>query len=60
MDPISIIRLVQAEPNTYRLEGGTTLRVTRKLEDFEQRIEYAYELLDRLDETDKGAERATA
>jgi transcription-repair coupling factor (superfamily II helicase) len=60
VDPISIIRLVQAEPNTYRLEGGTTLRVTRKLEDFEQRIEYAYGLLDRLDETDKGAERATA
>lgn len=60
VDPITIIRLVQAEPNTYRLEGGTTLRVTRKLEDFDKRIEYAYQLLDRLDDKDKEAGRATA
>ncbi len=60
VEPITIIRLVQAEPSTYRLEGGTTLRVTRKLEDFEQRIEYAYGLLDRLDDTNKEADRATA
>ena len=66
VDPIAIIRLVQAEPNTYRLEGGTTLRVTRKLEDFDQRIEYAYGLLDRLNppiestKHSKEASRATA
>jgi transcription-repair coupling factor (superfamily II helicase) len=66
VDPIAIIRLVQAEPNTYRLEGGTTLRVTRKLEDFDQRIEYAYGLLDRLNpptesrKSSKEASRATA
>ena len=57
VDPVSVIRLVQAEPSSYRLEGATTLRVTRKLEDFEKRIEYAYGLLDRLDES-KEAERA--
>ncbi len=57
VDPISIIRLVQAAPSTYRLEGATTLRVTRKLEDFDQRIEYAYTLFDRLDNS-KESERA--
>ncbi len=60
VDPVTVIRLVQAEPNTYRLEGGTTLRVTRTLGDFDKRIEYAYGLLDRLAITDKEADRATA
>jgi hypothetical protein len=57
VDPISIIRLVQGEPGTYRLEGATTLKVSRKLEDFEKRIEYAYGLLDRL-QTSKESQRA--
>jgi transcription-repair coupling factor (superfamily II helicase) len=57
VDPISVIRLVQAEPSCYRLEGATTLRVSRKLGDFDRRIEYAYALLDRLDDS-KEAERA--
>ncbi len=48
VDPLAIIRLVQTEPGTYRLEGSNTLRVTRKLEDFDKRIEYASALLDRL------------
>jgi transcription-repair coupling factor (superfamily II helicase) len=57
VDPMALIRLVQSEPGSYRMEGATTLRITRTLEDFERRIEYAYHLLDRLD-TSKEAERA--
>jgi len=48
VEPITVIRLVQKFPSTYRLEGATTLRVTRALKDFDARIEYAYQLLDSL------------
>ena len=48
VDPFSLIQLVQKEPNSHRLEGATTLRVTRKLTDFDARIEYADQLLDKL------------
>ncbi|TNF91005.1 MAG: transcription-repair coupling factor, partial [Gammaproteobacteria bacterium] len=59
VDPISVIQLVQREPGTYRMEGATTLRITRKLADFDTRIEYADALLDKLqiqtDETELAA-----
>ncbi|MFV2090957.1 MAG: TRCF domain-containing protein, partial [Pseudomonadales bacterium] len=48
VDPYAIVQLVQREPATYRLDGATLLRVTRKLADFDQRIEYARKLLDKL------------
>ena len=48
VEPMAIISLVQKYPGTYRLEGATTLRVSKNLEDFDARIEYAYGLLDSL------------
>ena len=48
VDPFSVIQLVQNEPGTFRLDGATTLRITRKLTAFDERIEYAYGLLDKL------------
>jgi transcription-repair coupling factor (superfamily II helicase) len=48
VDPVAVIRLVQAEPNTFRLDGATTLRITRNLAAFEDRIEYAYGLIEKL------------
>ena len=48
VDPLALVRLVQREPNTFRLDGGTRLRITRNLEDPDQRVDFVHELLDRL------------
>ncbi len=49
VDPIALVRLVQREPNSYRLEDGTRLRVTAKLDDAQARFDHVAHLLDRLD-----------
>jgi transcription-repair coupling factor (superfamily II helicase) len=51
VDPFALVRLVQREPNTYRLEGGNRLRVQANLGDAEQRFSRAQALLDRLEGT---------
>ncbi len=48
VDPIKIVNLVQREANTYKLEGAAMLRVTRALPDFDARLTFAYELLEKL------------
>jgi transcription-repair coupling factor (superfamily II helicase) len=48
VDPIALVRLVQREPNTYRLEGGTRLRITATLDDPERRFQRVAEIFDRL------------
>ena len=48
VDPLALVRLVQREPNTFRLDGGTRLRITRNLEDPDKRVDFVRELLDRL------------
>ncbi|MCB1686318.1 MAG: transcription-repair coupling factor, partial [Pseudomonadales bacterium] len=48
VDPLGIVQLVQREPNTYRLEGATLLRISRTLNTFDQRVEFTDRLLDRL------------
>jgi transcription-repair coupling factor (superfamily II helicase) len=57
VDPLGIVRLVQNQPATYRLEGGANLRITRKLESFEERVAFAEHLLGML-EAGPGAARA--
>jgi hypothetical protein len=52
VDPLAVVRLVQNEPNTYKLDGATLLRVKRTLQDFESRLAFANELLDKLDGRD--------
>ena len=48
VDPIKIVNLVQREPNTFKLEGASMLRVVRQLPSFEERLAFAFELLERL------------
>jgi transcription-repair coupling factor (superfamily II helicase) len=48
VDPLAIVNLVQSHPGTYRLDGATMLRINRTMPDFQARITFAGELLDRL------------
>lgn len=48
VDPIKIVNLVQREANTFKLEGASVLRIAQELEDFEARIQFANQLLERL------------
>ena len=48
VDPIALVRLVQAEPNTYRLEDATRLKVARALGDLDARFAFAEKLIQRL------------
>jgi transcription-repair coupling factor (superfamily II helicase) len=48
VDPATLIRFVQQNSRTHRLEGGTKLRFTLKLEKDEQRFEAAKVLLEEL------------
>jgi len=48
VDPGLIVSLVQTETATFRLEGATVLRITRNLPEFDARLNFAMQLLDRL------------
>jgi transcription-repair coupling factor (superfamily II helicase) len=45
VDPMSLIRRVQQDPETYRLEGETVFRMRAELEDPSERIAAVEELL---------------
>ena len=47
VDPIKIVNLVKQESH-IQSEGATVLRVQHELSNFEDRIEFAHQLLDRL------------
>ncbi|MEQ9005303.1 MAG: transcription-repair coupling factor, partial [Pseudomonadales bacterium] len=49
VDPLTVVRLVQTQTATYRLDGATQLRVTRNLPDFDARLAFARDLLAMLD-----------
>jgi transcription-repair coupling factor (superfamily II helicase) len=48
VDPLAVVKLVQNQPATYRLEGATLLRVSRQLKDFDARLAFAEELVNLL------------
>ncbi len=48
VDPFALVRLVQREPNSYRLESGNRLRVNANLADPEQRFTRIDQLLTRM------------
>ncbi|MEZ5560366.1 MAG: transcription-repair coupling factor [Pseudomonadales bacterium] len=48
VDPLKIVKLVQGQPSTYRLDGATLLRVKRELPQFEDRLQFALDLLENL------------
>ncbi len=71
-DALALVRLVQAEPGTYQLQGGarndsaSRLRISRSLEEADKRFEFVEGLVERLtpeDESDgspAGTTRASA
>jgi len=63
VDPAAIVKLVQNQPATYQLKD-VTLRISRRLENFERRMDFANELLQALDSkrdaNSSGREAATA
>ncbi len=48
VDPLTIVQLVQSQPQTYRLEGADKLRFTLELENHDERIEAVNTLINRL------------
>lgn len=48
VDPLKVVNLVQSQPQTYRLDGATLLRIRVELADFEARGTFARELLQQL------------
>ncbi len=55
VDPAAIIRLIQAHPRTYRLDGQDKLRIAMELPDAADRLRAAGELLDTLSVQSKAA-----
>jgi len=47
--------LIQSHPELYRFDGKSILRITRELEDHEQRFEFIEDLFDQLAEKDEPA-----
>ena len=58
VDPFALVKLVQREPGSYRLDDGTRLRVTAKLDDMDTRFARVQTILDRLQPTRQGADVA--
>jgi transcription-repair coupling factor (superfamily II helicase) len=48
VDPFAVVKLVQSQPATYKLEGGANLRISRSLPTFDARLAFAEALLDAL------------
>jgi transcription-repair coupling factor (superfamily II helicase) len=48
VEPMTVIRLVQQQPKTYKLDGQDRLRFSMDLEDREQRVTAVETLLDRI------------
>ena len=48
VDPLALVKLVQAEPHIYRLVGGTRLRFDTELVEFEERYQFVQQLLQKI------------
>lgn len=48
IDPMNLIKLIQTESSTYRLEGPTRLRLTLDTHEINQRIGIIHQVLDKL------------
>ena len=57
VNPLSLVRLVQSDPRSFKLAGATRLRFERDLADTDTRWQYVQELLDTFaeDATDNAA-----
>ena len=50
VDPLALVKLVQAQPDVYRLVKGNRLRFDTELPDYEERISFVSDLLQHLSE----------
>jgi transcription-repair coupling factor (superfamily II helicase) len=48
IDPMAVIRLIQTQPRTYKLDGQDKLRISMELPGSAERLRVAHELLDLL------------
>ncbi len=48
VDPMKLVRMVQREPQRYRLQGASTLKYTTPMETVEQRLQITQNLLEEL------------
>jgi transcription-repair coupling factor (superfamily II helicase) len=48
VNPVVIVKMVQSQPLTYRLDGATSLKFNEELDSTEQRINYIENLLETL------------
>ena len=51
INPLTLVKLVQAEPESYRLVNGTRLRFDIELPDHEERYEFVNKLIEHLAES---------
>ena len=58
LEPATVVKMIQKNPREYRLEGSLKLRVARPLPTEEVRFEFATELMKRLAEKPKPADKA--
>jgi len=58
VEPITIVKLVQTMPETYRLSGATILKFSKELEDTERRIQFISDLIERLTPDHSGSHAA--
>jgi len=51
VDPIVLVRLMQSKPNTYNLEGANVLRISKALDNSDNRFEFLEKLIQELEPT---------
>ena len=48
VDPLTLVKMVQTQPQRYKLEGATYLRFVEKMDTADHRIQTVHQLLERL------------
>ena len=58
IEPLSIVKLVQEDSNTYQFEGTSTLITAYQLDSFEDRVQFLEELINKLSNSSSEAANA--
>ncbi|MFL2527320.1 MAG: transcription-repair coupling factor, partial [Candidatus Azotimanducaceae bacterium] len=58
IEPLSIVKLVQEDSNTYQFEGSSTLITAHQLDSFEDRVQFLEELINKLSNSSSEAANA--
>ena len=54
VDPLALVKLVQQQPDTFRLANGTRLRFDHESSDFEERHTFVNQLLEQISQQGTG------